>query len=188
MTLDRLVMFSALTILCGVVAARSGPDGTPAPTAVPGPDPCALLRPAEIEAVQGERAVETKSSRPERSLFAVEQCFFRLPTYSRSISLEVVRRDPSRDGARSPREHWRELFHEGAEGPGEREEEGEEMSGPIPVPGVGDEAFWTGDGLIGALYVLKGDVYVRLSLGGPQDARARIEKSKTLAAKALRRL
>jgi hypothetical protein len=36
------------------------------------------------------------------------------------------------------------------------------------VRGVGDEAFWNGSSLGGGLFVLKGDVYVRLSVGGPE--------------------
>ena len=59
---------------------------------------------------------------------------------------------------------------------------------PRPVEGVGDEAFWTGGAVGGALYVLKGDTYLRISIGGPDDQAARIERAKVLARKAIARL
>jgi len=40
----------------------------------------------------------------------------------------------------------------------------------------------------GAVYVLTKNRMVRVSVGGPDDAKTKIEKSKTLAAKVLKRL
>ena len=54
-------------------------------------DPCSLLTSSEIQSVQGERVSTTKASRPERGRFAVFQCFYSLPTFSKSISLDVTR-------------------------------------------------------------------------------------------------
>ena len=54
--------------------------------------------------------------------------------------------------------------------------------------GLGDEAFWTGDGFVGALYVLKGESYLRISIGGGKDSSTRLERSKRRAAVALKRL
>jgi hypothetical protein len=56
------------------------------------------------------------------------------------------------------------------------------------VEGIGDEAFWTGNRVGGALFVLKGNAYLRISVGGAGDQAAKIEKSKTLAASALKQL
>ncbi len=152
------------------------------------PDACALLTAKDISMVQGEVVSSVKGSEPERRSFAVSQCFYTLPTFSRSISLELTRKDPDRPGARSPRDDWMRLFHGSAAGE-EREGTGGEKAGkPAPVPGVGDEAFWTSDGVGGALYVLKGDAYLRISIGGPDEPAAKIQKSKTLALKALARL
>lgn len=151
-------------------------------------DACALLTSRDIQTVQGEAISDMKSSRPERSLFAVSQCFYTLPTFSRSISLEVTRKDPSRPDAESPRAHFMKLFREGAPSAGSSGDAGEEPGAPVPVEGIGDEAFWSGDGVVGALYVLKEDAYLRLSIGGPEDAAVKIEKSKALAGKALKRL
>ena len=52
----------------------------------------------------------------------------------------------------------------------------------------GDEAFWVGDPLSGALYVLKGDVFLRVSVGGPTDEAQKIKRARALASHALKRL
>jgi hypothetical protein len=53
---------------------------------------------------------------------------------------------------------------------------------------VGEEAYWTGNPITGALYVLKGNSFLRISVGGSADEEARFQKAKTLAQKALLRL
>ena len=176
-----LAMAACLAAAPAVSAGGTAPGGRTF-------DPCALLRPAEIEAVQGEKAVTVKSDRPARGQFDVSQCFFTLPTFARSISLEITRKDATRPDAASPREHWRELFHETDEPAGEAEEAEEGSGSPLAVDGIGDEAFWSGNGFVGALYVLKGDAYLRLSIGGSENDSVKLQKSKTLAGKALKRL
>ena len=67
----------------------------------------------------------------------------------------------------------------------------EEQERKIPrkkIDGVGEQAFWNGNRFGGALYVLKNDVIVRVSVGGPDDQETNLEKSKALAEKALLRL
>lgn len=59
---------------------------------------------------------------------------------------------------------------------------------PRPIPGAGDEAFWTGDARAGALYVLSADAVLRISVGGVSDEEERIRRSKVLARAALNRL
>ncbi len=78
---------------------------------------------------------------------------------------------------------FHEDSHEAAGEPGEKE-----SGHPLPVPGVGDEAFWTGNVVVGALYVLKGDAYLRISIGASDDQAVRIDKSRALARKAMARL
>ncbi len=56
------------------------------------------------------------------------------------------------------------------------------------MTGIGDEAFWVGDHGVATLHVLKGDAFLRISVGGGGDESTRIEKTKTLARKALKRL
>jgi hypothetical protein len=161
-------------------------------------DPCSLLTRREIEEVQGDRLTSRKGSEPERGRFAVSQCFYTLATFSKSISLEVTRRLPGE--TESPRAHWKQMFfraiekgkeREGEAEPGEesgREKAREAAATPRPIAGVGDEAYWDGSNLGGGLFVLKGDTYFRLSVGGPDNATVKIEKLKKLARLALPRL
>jgi hypothetical protein len=159
------------------------------------PDPCALLTKSEIESVQGERVSATKASRPERGRFAVSQCFYSLPTFSKSISLEVTR--PRANETEKPKDQWRAMFRGEPTEKSEREHksdrEGEEerekeSSPPRKIAGIGDEAYWVGPAIVGGLYVMKGDSYFRLSVGGADREGVKIEKLKKLARRAVRRL
>jgi hypothetical protein len=156
-------------------------------------DPCSLLTSSEIESVQGERVSATKASRPERGRFAVSQCFYSLPTFSKSISLEVTR--PRANEREKPEDQWKAMFRgapakkSGRERKGREEEEREkETSAPRKISGVGDEAYWVGPAIVGGLYVRKGDSYFRLSVGGPDLEAVKIEKLKKLGRKAVSRL
>jgi hypothetical protein len=173
-------------------------------------DPCSLLTPSEIASVQGEEVKETKAAPGNSSRLAVAQCFYQTTTPSKSVSLEVTQRLSAQPGALSPREFWKESFERGErdgeregkrEGEREkkreadkreagRESEEEEEEGPPArrIAGVGDEAFWAGNARVGALYVLKGNSIIRISVGGIADQNARLEKSKALAQAALKRL
>jgi len=64
----------------------------------------------------------------------------------------------------------------------------EELRKPRPIDGLGEEAYWVGNPISGALYVLKGNSFLRISVGGVREESARIEKSKALARAALKRL
>jgi len=149
-----------------------------------GPDACTLLTKEETQAVQGEAFKETKASRKSAAGLRVSQCYFELPTAVNSIVLTVTQRGAG-DGAREPKESWQDIFHrEKASG---KKEEGEEKE-PQKIEGVGDEAFWVGNRVGGALYVLKGNRYIRISVGGAGDQAQKTEKSKTLAQSVLKRL
>lgn len=50
------------------------------------------------------------------------------------------------------------------------------------------KAYWVGNPIAGALYVLKGKYFLRTSVGGVREKSARIEKTKSLARAALKRL
>lgn len=180
--------------------STSGATGSPVEaTAVkPRVDACALLTSDDIEAVQGEVIKEVKLSGQATGGFNMSQCFFTLPTFTNSIILMVAHRGEGA-GAHDPKDFWRETFHESDRDERARErererkkkarsEEEEESSPPEKVPGVGDEAYWTGSRIGSALYVLKGNSYLRISIGGPADQATRKKKSKTLAEKAVARL
>ncbi len=161
--------------------------------ATPATDACALLTTKEIETIQGEPLKTTKLSGRSQRGFVVSQCFFTLPTFTNSISLAVTQRAKSA-GARDPKEFWEDRFggekHENREREREkgRGEEEEESSPPKKIAGVGDEAFWIASRVGGALYVLKGNSYLTVSIGGAADEKTKIEKSKALAQRALARL
>jgi hypothetical protein len=161
----------------------------------------------EIRLVQGESLKETKASGSAEKGFLISQCFFTLPTFNNSISLVVTQKGEG-PGGRDPKEFWEETFDKESEGEREkerdnksakegekekarvrnREEEEEEAAPKQRITGVGDEAFWTGSRVGGALYVLKGNAYIRVSVGGAGDQESKINKSKALARMALKRL
>ena len=103
-------------------------------------------------------------------------------------------------GARDPREYWEETFARKAETNGpERKREGkakEEGEGdgeegaarPQKIAGLGEDAYWIANRVGGALYVLKKDLFFRISVGGPGDANAKLKKSKALAQRVLKRI
>jgi hypothetical protein len=197
----------------GTAASSPVQSGSPSAAQVatavkPKIDACAMLNSKEIETVQGEPVKETKLSGQAGGGMQISQCFFTLPTFSNSISLLVAQKGDGAD-AKDPKEFWRETFQKGAEEERERErererekkdrdkdkktrgrgeEEEEEGTPPQKVSGVGNDAYWTGSRVGGALYVLKGNAYLRISIGGSGDQTSRINKSKTLAQKAIARL
>jgi hypothetical protein len=159
-------------------------------------DACALLTSADIEAVQKESVRDTKLSGSSDGGFSVSQCFFTLPTFTNSISLQVTQRGDG-SGARDPKEFWTETFHrerksekerEREKAKSEEEEEERDKAPPKKVGGVGDEAFWVGSRIGGALYVLKDNSYVRVSIGGAVPETEKLKRSKSLAQKVTERL
>ena len=187
----RLRFTILLSLLGLAVASCSKPKPANSAQASPGPsvsadagaDSCALLTKEEIQTVQGELFKDTKASQKTAAGLTVSQCYFELPTASNSIVLTITRKA---DGGRDPAESWKETFY--GEKPSREKEEGKEKKELQKVEGVGDEAFWTGTRVGGALYVLKGNCYIRISVGGAGDQAQKIEKSKTLAGDVLKRL
>ena len=68
------------------------------------------------------------------------------------------------------------------------EQDEEKGAPPKKVDGIGDAAYWSANRMGGALYVLKNDVFIRVSVGGPEAEDAMIKRCKALAEKALSRL
>ncbi|MFL6256344.1 MAG: hypothetical protein ACJ74T_15170 [Pyrinomonadaceae bacterium] len=197
---------------------------TPAPVVaqVPQSKTCALLSGEELKEVQGEAPTDAQGSEHATGSLSMSQCFFRLPTFSKSINLEVVR---AAEGAEAGalKEYWRKHFHpeavearerarelkeerererdeelkraraagqvrEGGHAEEEKEGDEEEDSRPQRVPGLGEEAYLTGNSLNATLFVLKGDAVLRLSVGGAEERSVKLKKAAALAAQALRRL
>lgn len=169
-------------------------------------DPCSLLTSAEIQAVQGEPLKNTiPSERPSGDLVTLV-CYYELPTPSNSISLSVTLRGADKKGGQSVKEFWETTFAKSERQDGgkkdrdkgkkkaqpsnepRREGDEDESASAQPVRGIGEEAFWSASRVGGALYVLRGDRFLRISVGGNGDAEAKLKKSRTLAEKVLRRL
>jgi hypothetical protein len=193
-----VLVFLAVALRTDQASAANHPAGYAKKVEV-----CALLTSAEIEAVQGEAVQETKPSVQPSSNFLMSQCFFRTASFNKSVSLVLFTPDPAKPSGPGPREYWQEQFHarepavkekdEAAAGqakaPKKTEEESErELRKPRPIAGLGEEAYWAGNRITGALYVLHGDAFLRISVGGIREESARIEKSKALARAALKRL
>ena len=160
-------------------------------------DVCGLLTKAEIEAIEGSPIKETKSSALSNAAFRVSQCFYTATEFSKSVSLAVMQRDPGRPTTTSPRDFWKERFgrYSGQEKERDQDQaeteskgEKEESVPPKRIDGIGDEAFWASNRFGGVLYVLKGDAFISISLGGTDDEETKLKKSKALAQKALQRL
>ena len=180
-------------------AATSPVTATSATNARGKLDACSLLTADEVKSVQGEAFKDTKASSGSENGMVISQCFFSLPTSANSVNVAVMQKGEG-SGARDPREFWEKTFASRTEREKEkererkeksakdREEEEREDAAPQKVDGVGDEAFWTGNRVGGALYVLKHNAYIRVSVGGAGDQKTKIEKSRTLARLALKRL
>lgn len=163
------------------------------------PGACSFLTKSEIQAVQGESIVRMKESSPKREGIAVSHCFYDAKTFDKSVSLEMTWRNPLAPAHNAPRERWKRLFHSAGGSPRpQREKKGKDNGGktgdegeegqPFAVDGIGNEAFWMGDPVVGSLFVLKGDVYFRISVGGWADGAVRLEKTKALAQKVAKRI
>jgi hypothetical protein len=153
---------------------------------------CKLLTSAEIEGVQGSRVEESRPSSQPGGGLLFSQCLFRTSAPAMSVSIALAS-----SAAQKPRDFWRKQFHAPAESeeheakPGKKDVRGgeeEEAARPRSIKGLGDEAYWVGGPVTGALYVLRRNTFIRISVGGVQQEPARIEKSVALARAALKRM
>jgi hypothetical protein len=71
---------------------------------------CALLSRADVESLQGEAYASAQGSEHLGDGLVKSQCFYRLPTFSKSINLEVVRVDPNADSLAALKKFWDEKF------------------------------------------------------------------------------
>lgn len=164
-----------LPIVAAVLLAASPPPPAGA---------CALVPPETVASAQGARVVSRKESRSRGSVVERRDCFYEADPFARSVSLEWIV-DARPGGAR---ERWNSVFHESGrdEEKREREEERERpKTPPAPVAGLGDEAFWAANPASGALYVLAGNSFVRVSVGGPGTSEAKRDRARVIAARAV---
>jgi hypothetical protein len=179
---------------------------------------CQMLSAEDVREVQGEAPQDAQGSEHLVGGLSMSQCFYRLPTFSKSVNVEVIRGEADTEGAALKR-FWRERFHPEAiearerererteererelerekererasgqvrqGGHDEKEPEGEEESRPQRVKGLGEEAYWSGNQITGALSVLTKSAVVRVSLGGPESRDEKIKRASALARKLLK--
>jgi hypothetical protein len=145
------------------------------------PNACQVLSARDVAAVQGARFKSTKLKESATRDVRVSQCFYAMPRFSDSISVDLIRGDT--------RAFWKKHFAGArAEQLASAKPRHEREAHAVPVTGIGDEAVWSGNRLAGALYVMKGDTIVRVSVGGDAPQEQKIERAKQLATRALRRL
>ena len=135
---------------------------------------CALLTAADVASVQGEKPAKARESARGRDS---SQCVIALPSAAKSVSLEVLR------GLRAAQLANRLRVAAEVEG----EEAGEDEQPAVErVPGAGDEAFWAGPQA--GLYVLRGDVLLRIAIAGKEGKEATLAKLRLLADRAISHL
>ena len=162
-------------------------------------DACILLTSAEVEAVQGEPVSETRTSAQPNGEMLITECVFRTTTFAKSVSLALATRSSAKPSALTPRKFWQKQFPaphlkedemramgKRPQNPGPEGEEGARK--PRRIEGLGEDAYWVGTPVTGALYVLQGNNFVRISVGGVGEESARIEKSRVLARAVVKRL
>lgn len=170
----------ALTVLAvGILQTMEG-DVLPSRRA------CELLTAAEIQSVQAATVKEVKPSNGQSKGLHYLQCVYATTDFAHSVSVTLITA-PSRGTVKT---YWTDTFEKSQErrekkASRARESEGEEGR---RIPGLGNEAFWTGDARAGAIYVLSGDAILRISAGGVAEERERVRRSRQLATIALRRL
>ncbi|MGH7489989.1 MAG: hypothetical protein ACREMY_30940, partial [bacterium] len=153
-------------------------------------DACELITLEEIQAVQASPFKEAKSSAHSDAGFRMSQCFYTATEFSKSVNLALVQRDPDHPNTRSPKDFWKEKFdpYQDEEPKTNRGDEKEQASAPKGIEGLGDNAYWVANRFGGTLYVLKGDAFISIGIGGTDDEDTKLKKSKALAKKALQRL
>lgn len=174
----RFVTILALASTSFAASASKSPDGA-----------CSIIPSAAILKVFGEPVTNTKPAPQTPGELTYSQCFYSLPTFTNSISVSLA--SPAAAHSHAARDLWRRLFHgeatdEAREAAG-KSEEAEAATKASPVEHLGDEAFWV-QSFVGNLYVLKGDSFLRISIGGKFTNEERQKRARILALAALSNL
>src|SRR4029077_15247035 len=120
----------------------------------------------------------------------VSECFYATAQSNKSMNLALVQERPNQKDKHSPKDFWKEKFgpYSGNEKEEAKSGEKEVATAPRKIDGLGDDAYWVSNRFGGVLYVLKGDTFISIGLGGTDDEETKLKKSKVLAQKALQRL
>jgi len=187
------------------------------PADIPKSPTCALLTDADISAVQGEAPADAQGTEHLAGALVMSQCFYKLKTFEKSVSLEVVSPAPGGGSKTAAKDYFRQKFRKAEEDAAraaeverkkqeelERERaagsvrEGgrpkkhkawkEAVAPPERVRGVGEEAFWARNQDAGALFVLRKDRVFSVTLSGLEDRETKIRKATELARRVLKHL
>ena len=181
-----------------------------------GYDACSLLTGNEIANVLGEPLQELKPGVQSNGNINMSHCLFVTRDFAKSASVDVATPAAGDSGTRNLRAFWRNQFHvphalkeekhpasiktpsnsaflqsrEAAVEPASQTGDDDEDAArkPRAISSLGEEAYWVGSPLAGALYVLQGNLFLRVSVGGVPKESTRIAKSKSLATAILSRL
>jgi hypothetical protein len=157
-------------------------------------DACILLTSAEIEAVQGEPVKETKASIQPNGGMLISECLFHTTNSAKSVSVALATPSSAMPSALTPRKFWQKQFHapyveeDKMHAAGKTVQEPEPQREPRRIEGIGEDAYWVGTPITGAIYVLEGSNFVRISVGGVGEESVRLENSKVLARAVVKRL
>ncbi len=128
---------SLLLVAC--LACASKGDGaktqatpTPAAQQSPAQQPppqqsatCRMLSAEDVREVQGEAPQDAQGSEHLAGGLSMSQCFYRLPTFSKSVNVELIRTAEG-SSADALKQFWRQRFHPAAVEARERERERKE--------------------------------------------------------------
>jgi len=153
-------------------------------------DAGSLVSKEEVELVQQASVKDAKSSERSDGTFRISQCLYTTAEFSKSVNLALIQADPNEPSKRSPKDFWKEKFdpYENEEPKAKSGDETDQGSAPKKIAGLGDDAYWVSNRFGGVLYVLKGNAFISIGLGGTDDEETKLKKSKALAKKALQRL
>jgi hypothetical protein len=186
----RCLLFTC--IATGVVVILTGCGKHPSSVLVR--DACDLISKEEVQSVQGSSVNDTNSSERTDDVFRIAQCFYATAESNKSVNLALVQERSDQQTKRSPKEFWKEKFdrynsksRDSSTSLGMTEENEKGMA-PKKIADLGHDAYWVSNRFGGVLYVLKGDVFISIGLGGTDDEETKLKKSKELAQKALQRL
>jgi hypothetical protein len=153
-------------------------------------DACSLLSKEEVELVQQASMKDAKGGERGDGTFRISQCLYAAAEFSKSVNLALIQTDPNQPSKRSAKDFWKEKFDPYANEEPRTSTHNESEEGPAPkkIVGLGDDAYWVPNRFGGMLYVLKGDSFISIGIGGTDDEATKLEKSKILAQKAVQRL
>jgi hypothetical protein len=197
-TASSTSLAAVATTQSAVITNGTQPGAT---KAIPTFDACSLLTPSEIASVQGTAVQQTQPTGYAYGELNISQCYYTAITSdgkNLSVHLQVIERNANSARRDAVNEFWKARFKHASKEDESKEKREEEKAkeieeedapgDPISVRGIGDEAFWLASNRGGALFVLRDHKLVRVTIGGSDAAKTQIEKSKTLARKALARL